>query len=55
MTVAAADGEGEPLVGLHAADNAYFALLGFEDRALLDVQFEMGGDGHGFPRAGRRA
>jgi hypothetical protein len=47
MCVAAGDGDAEPLERLDAGDDADLAALGLEDRALLDVQFEVGGKGGG--------
>ena len=42
--VLAGDGDLVPAHALHALDDADHAVFGFEDRALLDVQLEQGGE-----------
>lgn len=43
MAIGSSDFDGEPFVGLHALYDADFAVFGFEDWALFDVEFEVGG------------
>lgn len=46
MRFAAGHGDGEPFVCLDAGYDSDCLLRGGEERALFDVQLEMGGHGH---------